>query len=278
MDEVDDQRIVLPATARVAHPKIDVALGVRTAIHVDGASDMHILVQNQHTVGKLQNLKRIGHIRDAGHPGHIALGFGVCGPAAVKVLLFFRQRPRLIGNLIPLHDASPGGHSQSPRMVLNIPRGRVEDLPNALQVGLAVDRAWRRIRWRGGLLCLTRGGCRQEHGHGRHGRRGPHRPAEPRSHLIFPPSRRIGRDYRRGALYSGAPVPDEPAKKLRPSRNLTVIPLAVGVSSLASYPSTTISSPGGKSLFRRPRLNSEVGLPSSTAQFTISPSGPCTSM
>jgi hypothetical protein len=39
-------------------------------------------------------------------------------------------------------------------------------------------------------------------------------------------------DTYRGAG-SGAPVPDEPAKTFRPSGNVTVMPLAVGVSSFA---------------------------------------------
>ena len=47
--------------------------------------------------------------------------------------------------------------------------------------------------------------------------------------------------YGRGASVAGALVPDEPVKKLRPLGNLTVMPLAVGVPSLARYPSTCLA-------------------------------------
>src|SRR6266849_4606279 len=77
---------------------------------------------------------------------------------------------------------------------------------------------------------------------------------------------------------SGAPVPDEPTKKSRPSANLTVLPFTVGEPPLARNPSTTISVPNAKSVFRKPRLISAFGGPNSTAQFTTVPSEPFTSM
>ena len=60
---------------------------------------------------KLKNLERIGHVRDTRHTWHGALGFLVCGRAALKVLLPPRQRPWLVRNLVSLDDPLSGRDS-----------------------------------------------------------------------------------------------------------------------------------------------------------------------
>src|SRR5262245_13789802 len=76
----------------------------------------------------------------------------------------------------------------------------------------------------------------------------------------------------------GAPVPEEPKKKSRPSANVISRPLATGLPLLARKPFTTISLPGTKSVFLRPLLMSAFVGPVSTRQFTTVPPSPFTSM
>jgi hypothetical protein len=57
----------------------------------------------------------------------------------------------------------------------------------------------------------------------------------------------------------GAPVFDEPMKKSRPSRNFTVVPLAVLPPFFARNPCTMISTPAGKSGLAQPAAKQSVG-------------------
>ena len=68
----------------------------------------------------------------------VSLDFRISGQAFVEVLLFLRRCPRLVRDLVALDNALPRWHSQPGMVVLKVPRGCVEDLPDALQVGLAV--------------------------------------------------------------------------------------------------------------------------------------------
>src|SRR5260370_1931603 len=77
----------------------------------------------------------------------------------------------------------------------------------------------------------------------------------------------------RGGKWEGAPVPDEPKNKLRPSGNARSLPLARCDPSFAWYPSTTTSVPGSRDSLVNPRRKSTFGVPASTAQFSTVPSG-----
>ena len=68
-------------------------------------------------------------------------------------------------------------------MVLNVPRGSIQDLPDALQVGLPVGGTWRAICLRGCRRGLTRDWDRREPEDGGGDRQGTD---EPTSHLVPP--------------------------------------------------------------------------------------------
>src|SRR5262249_13071429 len=65
--------------------------------------------------------------------------FGIGCRAVVEILPLLHQRLRPIGKLVALDYALTGRHAQTRLMILDIPGGRVQHLPDALQVGSAVD-------------------------------------------------------------------------------------------------------------------------------------------
>ena len=75
----------------------------------------------------------------------------------------------------------------------------------------------------------------------------------------------------------GAAGFDDPANNVRPSSNVTVAMLAVGVSLRACQPSTNSTVPGGRSSRRQPRRISPLAPLISSAQLTTLPSSPVTS-
>ena len=113
MDHIDDERVPLPAAARVAHPPVDRPTGMRVPVHVDVANGVQILVEDGDLVGLLNDLKRIRHVGDARHSGKVALGLRIERRALVEVLLLLRERRRLVGDGAPFHHAVPGGHAEA---------------------------------------------------------------------------------------------------------------------------------------------------------------------
>ena len=61
--DVDDQRIALPAPARVPFEEVDVGADMRAAIGGNDAIGVGILVEDEHMPGRLNNLKAPGQIR-----------------------------------------------------------------------------------------------------------------------------------------------------------------------------------------------------------------------
>ena len=108
---------------------------MRVAVHVDVAKRVVVLVEDVDLVRLLDDLKRIRHVGDARHAGEQALGVGIERRATRVVLLLLLECPGLIRNVIPFDHASAGRHAESRIVILNIPRGRVQDLPDSLQVG-----------------------------------------------------------------------------------------------------------------------------------------------
>ena len=140
-------------------------------IRVDRADRVDILVDDHHRVSSLKNLKGIGHIRDARDARQITLSYGIGSQAVFKVLLLLRRGPRLVGDFIPFNHALPCRNVKLRMMVLNVPRGGVENLPDALQVRPAVRRAWRGIRLRPCRRGLTSDRYWRERDRDRHDRR-----------------------------------------------------------------------------------------------------------
>ena len=97
-----------------------------------------------HLAGRLKDLKGKRHVHDrAGRRGGNPFVSGSAVRPVGEVLLLFRQCPRLIWDLAADHDALTGRHAEPRGMVLNVPGRCVQDLPHALQVGLAVGCAWK---------------------------------------------------------------------------------------------------------------------------------------
>ena len=132
------------------------------AVHIDVTKTMNILIEDRDLCGRLNNLKRIGHIRDPGHTDHLAIRFRVRGQAVPEILLPLRGGPRLVRNSIANDDALPGGDSQSARMIFNVPHGRVYGLPDALKIRISVGSSRRRIRLLCRLLSLTGNGKKHQ--------------------------------------------------------------------------------------------------------------------
>ena len=80
MDDVDYERVAVPAAARVAHPPLDRPFRVRR-IHVDAPDRMRVLVGNHESAWTLQDLERKPHVRGARDARQIALGFRIGGRA-----------------------------------------------------------------------------------------------------------------------------------------------------------------------------------------------------
>ena len=136
-----------------------------------------ILVNDGDLVGLLDDLKRIRHVGDAGNSRKIALAFRVERRALFEVHLLLRERRRLIGDGAPFHHATPGGYAEARAVVFEVPRGRVEDLPDALQVRMPVPGARRRVG------CRRRGLPHARHRRERAGRRqAEYQPHEATSH------------------------------------------------------------------------------------------------
>ena len=146
VDHVDDERVALPAAARVSEPPFDLTRRMWRAVREDVADGVHVLVQDSQLVRLLDDLERKRHVHDARHARQVTLGFRVQRGALFVVLLLLCQRPRLIRDLVAFDHALPAGHPLLGRMILNVPCRRVHDLPDPRQVGLAVG-------------CARDGGC-----------------------------------------------------------------------------------------------------------------------
>jgi len=106
--DVDDQRVSVPVAAGIAQPPVDGALGMLAAVRVDVARCVHVLVQERDRLGKLNDLERERHVRDARHAGQVAVCLGVERCAVRVVPLALLQRLGAIGERIADHDAETG--------------------------------------------------------------------------------------------------------------------------------------------------------------------------
>src|SRR2546423_12439722 len=105
----------------------------------DRARDTAIFVHDDHGVGELKHLEWKGQKCYAWYAGQVTLALRILGRPLFEVLLLFPQRRRQVRDSTTLHDTESSRHSQARGMVLDVPRRRVEDLPNAHQVGLTIE-------------------------------------------------------------------------------------------------------------------------------------------
>src|SRR2546422_8137055 len=155
----------------------------------DGSRDTAIFVHDDHGVGELKHLERKGQKRHAWYTRQVTLALGILSQPFFKILLPFRQRRRQVRNATTLHDTEPARHSQTRGMVLNVPRGRVEGLPNAHQGGLTIECPWLRVRLSGRRWGLTLDRSQSDTKDSRDGRRHRDRMLEPIRHLRLSSSR-----------------------------------------------------------------------------------------
>ena len=87
----------------------------------------------------LSDLKRIGHVGDARHSWQKTVRLGEIGGLAIgEVFLLLCQSRGQVRDLVALHDAQSRGDAQLPRVVLNVPGGRIQGLPDTVEIGLSI--------------------------------------------------------------------------------------------------------------------------------------------
>src|SRR2546421_8221577 len=145
---------------------------MRVAVHVDEADHAGVLVQDGDLVGLLHDAERIRHVGETRHARQNALVLRIERLAVLEVLLLLRERLGAVGNLVPLDHATACGNTEARAVILQVPGGGVQHLPDALQVGLPLARAGWRVGSRGGL---RRAWSRREH-EGRSGWENERRP------------------------------------------------------------------------------------------------------
>src|SRR5437773_213058 len=97
-------------------------------------------------------------VRRAWHAGHVALDLRIERDPVFSVLLLLLSGPRLVWDVVAFHHAAAcrdaearaesGHRTLTRRMILKIPVGRVDRLPDAGEIGVAVSGSRRSIRRR----------------------------------------------------------------------------------------------------------------------------------
>src|SRR5438094_4731050 len=106
---------------------------------------VNIFRKYDYRIRRLQNLKRVWQIYGSRKAGKITLFHRVGGQAIFEILFLLGQRVRLVGNFSTFNNTESRRYLVSTSVVQKIPVRRVADLPNALQVGVAVRRARRSV-------------------------------------------------------------------------------------------------------------------------------------
>ena len=142
--DVDNQRVAVPAAARIAHPRIEIG-GVMAAVCVDQAINQRPLEGDCHGLGRLKDLKREVHIHDPWDAGHVALRERIGLLPVLKVLGLLRSGPRLVWDFAAGDNRTAGRHVESGGVILEIGCRGAGCLPNAFEVRLAVGGARQRL-------------------------------------------------------------------------------------------------------------------------------------
>jgi len=108
---------------------------------------------------RLKDLEGIGHVGRTRHTRQIALDLWIGGQPAVGVLSLLRGGFGQVGDLVAFDDPFAGGNAERRAerddralfrwMILDIPIGRIQRLPDAVQVRFAVGGACRLVGLRG---------------------------------------------------------------------------------------------------------------------------------
>src|SRR3989442_3224036 len=131
---------------------------MRSAVREDAPPRVAVLVGHRDQLGILNDLERERHIGGPGNTGQVAGGLSrIIGLPTLEVFPFLRERGGLIWNCAAFDYSLPRMHSQVTIVILQIPCGSAQHLPDAAEVGLAVGRAGNASRRR-----LRQGGERQK--------------------------------------------------------------------------------------------------------------------
>ncbi len=107
-------------------------------------------IDHHHLPVTLDDLERMGQIRGARDARQEALDLWVVREPVLEVCLLLLERPRLIRDLVADNHALPRwdrtdrahvGETGAGRVVLQIPMGGADRLPDTVQVGVAIPRA-----------------------------------------------------------------------------------------------------------------------------------------
>ena len=189
-----DERIALPAPARIAHPELD-AFRTLDAVRVDGAVHLRPLERDRDVLGRLVEVEGERHVHDPRHAGHVALLERIRRLLVGGVLQALCRGLRQVRDRASLDHASSRRHPVARDVILQAEGGGIPYLPHALQVGLAVRRA--RHSGRGRVARTAGRNERGDEGPGREGR------SATQGHAAI--VERGGREIRGGRLQAARP-------------------------------------------------------------------------
>src|SRR5262245_8152512 len=141
---VDDEGVPFPAPTGITHRPLDGALGMLT-VQVDVTKAI-VLEQHADVGRRLNDLKRKRHVHDARDTRLKALRLRVQGETVLEVLVPCCQRRRQIRELAAFDNTLAGRDALGGLMVLNIPGGGGEGLPDARKIRLAIGSAGQPVR------------------------------------------------------------------------------------------------------------------------------------
>src|SRR2546427_12572681 len=158
---LDHKRVAVPLAVRPPHPAVHRRLCV--VDHVDGAIGAGVLVHEEDVVHSLDDLERVRHVGRPRQPRHVALGFRIrLGPSRLVLLPLLQAVRRVRDRAVVVddhalsrrnreHGAELPERGRRGGVILEVPVGGVDGLPDAIQVRMARDS----IRSRGGRRSST---------------------------------------------------------------------------------------------------------------------------
>ena len=141
VSHIDDQRVPLPVPSRLPHPEAQ-CFRKLPPIRPDPAKGMAVFVRDDRQFRRLEDLKRVRQVGNAWDTGQVTITQRVSGHPILVIVRLPGRCPRLVRDLQPLHDTLPPRHSLLSIVVLKIPGGRREGLPDTTQVRCAVRCTW----------------------------------------------------------------------------------------------------------------------------------------
>src|SRR5262245_36266593 len=120
---------------------------MRRAVSEDASARVPEFVRHRDQLGALNDLERERHIGGSWNAGHVTGRLGrICALTPLVVRFLLSESSGLIWNYAALNHTLPRRHTQRRVVILKVPRGRIQYLPDAVQIRLAVRRA-RNAAW-----------------------------------------------------------------------------------------------------------------------------------